>query len=263
LPSGEKATWWKRNTSPAARLPRRGGAAVPGRRPGRAWWFRRGGGGMPFAHPASRSPATSLHRRAEGDAVQPARHRLPLANRAGLAPQDEEHRLEGVLGVLLLPEHKEADGPDTRPVPGHQFGKGPWSSWDTKRSRSCRSVWSRGARASLVPSGSIIIAVMVEALGPFVGDYFPMVPASAPISLSIFLCRCQARRHCMAVIPYTDIQPRTSQAIPIQGGLPSDAPLHSCALTTFRLASLVHPTSRTFCARPVGVNGFCRKLTSS
>ena len=45
---------------------------------------------------------------------------LVVPDRAGLAGQDEERRLEGVLGVVRVAEDAPADGQDHRPVPRHQ-----------------------------------------------------------------------------------------------------------------------------------------------
>src|SRR5215212_4108607 len=55
-----------------------------------------------------------------GDAVQPAARRLRLADRAGLAGQDEERGLEGVLGVGPRTEDTPADVEDHRAVAGDE-----------------------------------------------------------------------------------------------------------------------------------------------
>ena len=45
---------------------------------------------------------------AEGDAVQPGAHRLPAAHRGRPLGQDQEHGLEGVLGVRLVGHDRPA-----------------------------------------------------------------------------------------------------------------------------------------------------------
>lgn len=52
-----------------------------------------------------------------GDAVEPAPQRRRLADRAGLAGENEERGLEGVLGVGLVAEYTAADLQHHRPVP--------------------------------------------------------------------------------------------------------------------------------------------------
>ena len=51
------------------------------------------------------------------DAVQPGPERRPPADRARPADEDQERRLEGVVGVVGLAERGAADAPDHRPVP--------------------------------------------------------------------------------------------------------------------------------------------------
>ena len=56
--------------------------------------------------------------------MQPAAQRVAATDRSGLARQDEERRLEGVLDVVLVPQDGAAGGRDHRPVPRHQGGEG-------------------------------------------------------------------------------------------------------------------------------------------
>ena len=55
-----------------------------------------------------------------GHAVQPGAERLGVAQRTGLAQQDEERGLEGVLDVATVVEQPPADAQDHRSVPRHQ-----------------------------------------------------------------------------------------------------------------------------------------------
>ena len=48
--------------------------------------------------------------------MPPACQRLRLADRAGLASQDQESSLEGILGVLFIAEDVMADAPDKASV---------------------------------------------------------------------------------------------------------------------------------------------------
>ena len=59
-------------------------------------------------------------RRAAGHAVEPAAHERAVAQARGLAREDEEGGLEGVLRILLVAEHAPAEVEDHRPVPPHQ-----------------------------------------------------------------------------------------------------------------------------------------------
>jgi hypothetical protein len=54
-------------------------------------------------------------------AVQPAGKASRGPDAGGLARQDKEGRLEGVFGVVPVPEHVLADAQDHRPVAGHQY----------------------------------------------------------------------------------------------------------------------------------------------
>ena len=76
----------------------------------------------PFLHPcapAARRRAASARDFAAtrpSDAEQPARDRIGLADRGRLAGEDQERRLEGVLGGVLVAQHVAAD-------PEHQRGR--------------------------------------------------------------------------------------------------------------------------------------------
>ena len=59
-----------------------------------------------------------------GYTVEPVAHQRPRDHRAGLAHQDQEGRLEGILGVGLVAEHAAADAQYHRPVPPHQGFEG-------------------------------------------------------------------------------------------------------------------------------------------
>ena len=61
---------------------------------------------------------------ARGHAVQPVAKPFGPLDRAGLARQHQEGRLEGVLGILLLTQHAAAHAQDQRAVALHQRGKG-------------------------------------------------------------------------------------------------------------------------------------------
>jgi hypothetical protein len=59
-----------------------------------------------------------------GDAVQPAGHRLALADGGGAAGQDQEGGLESVLGVVLVVQDVPADAPHQPAVTVQQRCKG-------------------------------------------------------------------------------------------------------------------------------------------
>jgi hypothetical protein len=52
---------------------------------------------------------------AAGCPVQPASEQVPFAERAGLARQQYEHILEGILGGVLVAQHAPADAQDVGP----------------------------------------------------------------------------------------------------------------------------------------------------
>src|SRR5258707_846203 len=69
-------------------------------------------------------PRPRLAGDAQGDGVQPVAGVRAPRHRAGLAGQDEEGGLEGVLGVLRVAQHAAAHAPDQRSVPLDQGGEG-------------------------------------------------------------------------------------------------------------------------------------------
>jgi hypothetical protein len=66
--------------------------------------------------PPTLAPGQGLARQAVGDAVQPAADRLAASDRRGLARQDQEGGLEGVLGIVGVAEDAAADAEHHRPV---------------------------------------------------------------------------------------------------------------------------------------------------
>ena len=56
-----------------------------------------------------------------GDAVQPWPERFRVPHRAGLQRQDQEGRLERVIGRVPVAEQPAADPQDHRPVPPHDL----------------------------------------------------------------------------------------------------------------------------------------------
>ena len=85
-----------------------------------------GGASRPSGRARARAPllAPRPQRHAVGDAVQPGGDRVTLADRRGLAGEDEERGLEGVLGVLLLTQHVAADAPNKPAVALQQGSEG-------------------------------------------------------------------------------------------------------------------------------------------
>ena len=84
----------------------------------------RPGGRLPFVLLPPGVSRPRLQGRAVRYAVQPAARCLPGDDRARLASEDEEGRLEGVLGVVPVPQDAAADTPDHRAVPPDQGRKG-------------------------------------------------------------------------------------------------------------------------------------------
>ena len=62
-------------------------------------------------------------RRPDRDPVQPVAQQVRVTDRPGLASQDHEHGLEGVLRMLQVAQELPADAQDHRPVPAHQGGE--------------------------------------------------------------------------------------------------------------------------------------------
>ena len=84
---------------------------IPGVRGPAIGGFDRG-----LAAPAPQGRGPGLDRDPPGHAVEPGRQRVGHSDRARLADQDQEGRLEGVVGVHRVPEHTPADPEDHRPV---------------------------------------------------------------------------------------------------------------------------------------------------
>jgi hypothetical protein len=66
----------------------------------------------------------ALQCRLVGDAVQPAADHLSRRNGSGLADEDKECGLEGVVGVVVVSQQPAAHAQDHRPMPAHQGFKG-------------------------------------------------------------------------------------------------------------------------------------------
>src|SRR5262249_36809937 len=60
----------------------------------------------------------------EGDAVQPGGQRPLLADRAGLAHQNKECRLERILGIRVLAQRPPANGENERAMALQERGEG-------------------------------------------------------------------------------------------------------------------------------------------
>jgi hypothetical protein len=73
--------------------------------------------------PAGRCRA-GLAGQAEGDAVQEGAQGRGPADGPRPAGQDEEGRLESILGGVIVPQHPPADAQDHRPVPGDKRAEG-------------------------------------------------------------------------------------------------------------------------------------------
>src|SRR5262249_32155703 len=73
----------------------------------------------------------------------PARDRAPAPYRTSLMGQDQERRLEGVLGLVRVAKHLAADAQDHRAMPGDQLLEGRLGTLSRRarnRSRSWPSV---------------------------------------------------------------------------------------------------------------------------
>ena len=56
--------------------------------------------------------------------MEPGAQRIPHPERPGLADQDQERGLEGILGVVRIIQHAPADAQHHRPMPLHQDREG-------------------------------------------------------------------------------------------------------------------------------------------
>jgi hypothetical protein len=79
---------------------------------------------LPLLRPAAGGHGPGLQGGAVGHPVQVVAHLLRRCHGAGLACQDEEGGLEGVLGVLGVTQHPPAHSQHHRPMPRHQLGEG-------------------------------------------------------------------------------------------------------------------------------------------
>ena len=68
--------------------------------------------------------AAGAQRDAVSNAVQPARQGIVLANGTRLASENDERRLEGILGILTAGQRAPADIPDHPLMPAQQFREG-------------------------------------------------------------------------------------------------------------------------------------------
>jgi hypothetical protein len=92
--------------------------------PGRAGRPGRAGPQPAFVLAPPCRAALRLHGRSIRDPVQPTGDRVALPDRPGAPRQDEEGGLEGVLRVLLVPQHTPAHAQHHRPVAGDNRGEG-------------------------------------------------------------------------------------------------------------------------------------------
>src|SRR5262249_31298983 len=74
--------------------------------------------------PPRRRARPALERDAVRDLIEPTRNRGTVGDRGGLAREDEEGGLKGVLGIVAVPQDAPADAEDERPVPAHQSLEG-------------------------------------------------------------------------------------------------------------------------------------------
>ncbi len=73
---------------------------------------------------AAATPDPGLPRRAQGHPVEPVAQQVGVADRAGLARQDEEDGLEGVLGVVSVAQELPANAQHHRAMAGYERGEG-------------------------------------------------------------------------------------------------------------------------------------------
>ncbi len=78
----------------------------------------------PFDRPAALGVPANPDRRMSGDSVQPRADRIPHPERTAPSGQDQERRLEGVAGVVLVAQDGQAGAQDHRTVPIDQGREG-------------------------------------------------------------------------------------------------------------------------------------------
>ena len=109
--------------------------------------FQAGSPGRTVFVCASRPPPLRLlscsHGHSKGNPVKPTAQRLPLADRPGVAGQDEEGGLEGIFRVLLLPQHPAADSRTSGPYRSTSPAKAAWSLRAEKAAISSPSLPAR------------------------------------------------------------------------------------------------------------------------
>ena len=77
-----------------------------------------------FVPASAGEPDPGLPRRADRHPVEPGAQQVGVADGEGLAGEDEEDGLEGVLGVVPVAQELSADAQDHRPVARHERGEG-------------------------------------------------------------------------------------------------------------------------------------------
>src|SRR5262245_51020084 len=77
----------------------------------------------PDLETAALGEGMSLTRGAAGDAVKPRSEPIRLPQMCGLADQQQKRRLEGVLGILSVPQQPPTNAENHRPITPHQDGK--------------------------------------------------------------------------------------------------------------------------------------------
>ena len=81
-------------------------------------------GRPPFMGRSSGSGGPGAHGGAVGHLMQPGAQRVLHPERPGFADQDQEGRLERILGLMLVTQYRPASLEHDRPVPLDQGGKG-------------------------------------------------------------------------------------------------------------------------------------------
>ena len=140
--------------------------------------------------------AAHLHGRLVGHTVEPVAELLPFHHTRCLACEHEEGRLEGVFGVVVIPEDPAADGPDHRAVAMHdRLEDGPLPSGHEAiqelpvRKPSYRPHAEDGLEVTdchIHPAISHTIALPVVLIRPLTA-YYPV----EPILIHFFLLACQ------------------------------------------------------------------------
>ena len=93
-------------------------------------------------------------RRPDRDPVQPVAQQVGVADRPGLAGQDEEDGLEGVLGMLHVAQELPADAQHHRPVPADQRREGGLAGRASRPAMNRSRSWRSESPATEPPSKS-------------------------------------------------------------------------------------------------------------